>query len=581
MVRKRLNRILMVAGSVLAVGLGLGMPPAFAATPALPPGTITITFPNASLQDTFVDEANGTVYAQTAADNVLHAIDIATGTLTASIPLSTALADDAIDQATDTIYAGSATTNTITVISGSTNTVTGTITLPPYGNPTSLAFDPGTGLLYAALADPVVLGSQIWGVVVVDPASGTVVTTIDVPGLSGRFTLDPQHDLLYATPRAANEVMVVSTVTDSVVSRFQVLESGIDGFATPLLNPSGSILYIVSGSSVASYTTSTDKQLGEVFFPSDLEIDSGALDSTTGNIYKSVTGSSPSPANIIEQVNGTSDTVTGTIPISGTTAIPDALPGPVAFDQATGTLVLTTDEIGPNDEVLLLLIPLTATTAITSASTATFTADQAGTFTITAPGTPAPTFTEAGHLPAGVTLSPAGTLSGTPARGTNGSYHITITADNGRGTPVTQQFTLNVAQPPPPIVTYKGTIRLYKMGLCLDDRNNSSSNGAVAQVWRCNGLPNQQWQVMSDGTIRHNGLCLDATGYGITNGTKVQLWACTGNGNQKWDTKTFRIHYDNPAATGKVLDDTGYGGIGTQQQIWTNNGTINQNWETT
>jgi hypothetical protein len=127
--------------------------------------------------------------------------------------------------------------------------------------------------------------------------------------------------------------------------------------------------------------------------------------------------------------------------------------------------------------------------------------------------------------------------------------------------------------------TYSGTIRLYKMGLCLDDRNNSSSNGAVVQVWRCNGLPSQRWQVMSDGTIRHNGLCLDANG--ITNGTKVQLWACTGNGNQKWDTRNYRIHYDNPAATGKVLDDTGYGGNGTQQEIWTNNGTINQSWETT
>ena len=70
-----------------------------------------------------------------------------------------------------------------------------------------------------------------------------------------------------------------------------------------------------------------------------------------------------------------------------------------------------------------------------------------------------------------------------------------------------------------PNVTYSGTIRLSKMGYCLDDRNNSSSNGAVVQVWRCNGLANQRWQVMSDGTIRHNGLCLDAAGYGTANGT--------------------------------------------------------------
>lgn len=74
------------------------------------------------------------------------------------------------------------------------------------------------------------------------------------------------------------------------------------------------------------------------------------------------------------------------------------------------------------------------------------------------------------------------------------------------------------------------------MGLCLDDRDNNSHNGAIVQVWQCNGEVNQQWQVRTDGTIRHDGLCLDATGYGTTNGTKVQLWACTGGANQIWAT---------------------------------------------
>jgi hypothetical protein len=129
-------------------------------------------------------------------------------------------------------------------------------------------------------------------------------------------------------------------------------------------------------------------------------------------------------------------------------------------------------------------------------------------------------------------------------------------------------------------LTYNGTIRLPKMGLCLDDRNDSARNGAIVQVWTCNGEENQQWQVYNDGTIRHGGLCLDATGHGTTNGTKVQLWACTGAANQKWDTKDFRIHYDNPAATGKVLDDTGSGGNGTQQEIWNNLGGKNQYWAT-
>jgi ricin-type beta-trefoil lectin protein/Big-like domain-containing protein len=159
-----------------------------------------------------------------------------------------------------------------------------------------------------------------------------------------------------------------------------------------------------------------------------------------------------------------------------------------------------------------------------------------------------------------------------------GRYKITAsyTGDGNFASSTSAAQYLTVA----PSVTYSGTIRLTKMGLCLDDRNNNTRSGAIVQVWQCNGLASQKWQVFSDGTIRHNGLCLDATGYGTANGTKVQLWACTGGANQKWDTKNWRIHYDNPAAVNKVLDDTGHGGNGTQQQIWTNTGGTNQIWAT-
>ena len=64
------------------------------------------------------------------------------------------------------------------------------------------------------------------------------------------------------------------------------------------------------------------------------------------------------------------------------------------------------------------------------------------------------------------------------------------------------------------------------MGPYLDDRHNSSANGAIVQVWQRTGGPNQVWQVMSDGTIRHNGLCLTANG--TAEGTKVYLVACNG-----------------------------------------------------
>jgi large repetitive protein len=85
--------------------------------------------------------------------------------------------------------------------------------------------------------------------------------------------------------------------------------------------------------------------------------------------------------------------------------------------------------------------------AITSATSTTFTAGTAGSFTVTATGYPAPTFSETGALPSGVTLSTAGLLSGTPAANSGGTYNFTITAANGT-TNANQSFTLTVNQAP-------------------------------------------------------------------------------------------------------------------------------------
>jgi hypothetical protein len=83
--------------------------------------------------------------------------------------------------------------------------------------------------------------------------------------------------------------------------------------------------------------------------------------------------------------------------------------------------------------------------AISSLTSATFQVGVAGSFTVTATGYPAPTFSETGALPSGVTLNATtGALGGTPAAGTGASYPITITATNGVGTDATQNFTLTV-----------------------------------------------------------------------------------------------------------------------------------------
>jgi hypothetical protein len=186
----------------------------------------------------------------------------------------------------------------------------------------------------------------------------------------------------------------------------------------------------------------------------------------------------------------------------------------------------------------------------------------------------------ASGLPTGLSINTStGAITGTPT--VAGNYSVTVTATDSGGTKGTVTFAWLIGSAAPAsTATYTGTIRLIKLGMCLDDRFNQKTSGAIVQVWRCNGSLNQQWQVMSNGTIMHNGLCLDARGSGITSGTKVQLWSCTSKGNQQWDTRNWHINYDNPASSGQVLDDTGWGGGGTQQDIYANNGGGNQIWAT-
>jgi hypothetical protein len=171
---------------------------------------------------------------------------------------------------------------------------------------------------------------------------------------------------------------------------------------------------------------------------------------TSANSATFVVGTSGSAS--ITATGSPSPTITesGTLPsgVSFTTGTGSAtLAGaPAAGTAGTYTLTITaTNSAGTATQTFTLTVGQTP--AFTSASSTTFTVGTAGTFTVTASGSPAPTFSETGALPAGVTLTAGGVLSGTPASGSGGSYGITITATNSAGT-ATQSFTLQVNQGP-------------------------------------------------------------------------------------------------------------------------------------
>ncbi len=150
---------------------------------------------------------------------------------------------------------------------------------------------------------------------------------------------------------------------------------------------------------------------------------------TTGSPAPSLkeSGALPSGVTFIDNGNGTG-TLAGTASAGGTFNVSFTAPNGIA-PNATQNFTLTVN-----------LAP-----TITSANNATFTTGQVGSFVVTAAGFPAPTLSESGALPSGVTFRTAtGILSGTPGASTGGTYNITFTAANGVAPNAVQNFTLTV-----------------------------------------------------------------------------------------------------------------------------------------
>jgi len=156
---------------------------------------------------------------------------------------------------------------------------------------------------------------------------------------------------------------------------------------------------------------------------------------TTGTPSPSLSesGTLPSGVTFVNNANGTA-TLSGT-PASGTGGSYSLT---ITASNGVGTAASQT-----------FTLTVSQAPAITSGSGATFTVGTAGSFTVTTTGTPTPSLSESGTLPSGMTFvdngNGMGTLAGTAASGTMGSYPLTITASNGVGTAATQSFMLTVS----------------------------------------------------------------------------------------------------------------------------------------
>jgi Ricin-type beta-trefoil lectin domain len=71
------------------------------------------------------------------------------------------------------------------------------------------------------------------------------------------------------------------------------------------------------------------------------------------------------------------------------------------------------------------------------------------------------------------------------------------------------------------------------LGKCVDDKGNSSANGAAIVIWSCSGSDQAENWKFSNGEFVHNGKCLNDKASGGS-GSKVILYSCNGGSNEKW-----------------------------------------------
>jgi hypothetical protein len=249
----------------------------------------------------------------------------------------------------------------------------------------------------------------------------------------------------------------------------------------------------------------------------------------------------------------------GTLSLTGTATVADyqAALESVTFSTTSTSVTPRTIDWNVSDSVVSsatatstvdVLIP----PAITSANSATFTVGSSGSFTVTASGDPAPTFSETGILPSGVTMNSGGTLSGTPAAGTGGTYPLTITAANGVSPNATQSFTLTVDQPPAISSAASTTFTVGRAG----SFTVTSTGHPTAAFSETGGLP-------SGVTLIDNGngtATLSGTPAAGSGGT-YSLTITAANGVAPNATQSFALTVDQPPSISSAASTTFVAGL--------------------
>jgi len=424
------------------------------------------TLPNSVAVDessdvVWVTDTNGSVTAINGVTNTIsNVVSLAGGE-----PLSVA-----VNEATDTVYVADFRNADVAVIDGKTGTLT---TVVPVGTfPHGVAVDQSSGVVYATTnVGP--LGTTL----VIDGSSDNVTNTIGRGGLS--VAVDQSTSTVYeGASRVDGEWVITASATNALspVITSPIGTSFDAGIA-------GKFTVVANALPLASFTEVGALPAGVTLSPSGVLAGTPPADS--GGLYPiTITASNGVKPDYAQQFNltvlqppvitsGASTTFTvgtaGSFALTGTGFpapsffVTGTLPtGVTVNQQASGAWELSgTPAVGSGgvypftitayngfEATQSFTLTVREAPSFKSSPKASFVAGTPASFQVSANGYPAPTYTGAGALPGGLSLSSAGLLTGTPAAGSGGVYPITITASNGISPSASQAFTLTVDQAP-------------------------------------------------------------------------------------------------------------------------------------
>ena len=402
----------------------------------------TIALP-ANARSVTVSPDGRTVYA--AGTRNVSIVNAATDTIRQNVPLE-GLAYDAVPSPDGALlYVPLFDVRKIAVVDTASGTVVRTLTAAD--NPYSVAVSPDGRMLYATFYNQSRLAE-------IDIVSGTLTRTTAVSGQPRQMTLSPDGLTAFTASSLGNTTTIVDTVTFATVRTLASpgaldVAVNVDGTLLAISSPNGRLQIVDTATYTVLETIVIRTPHAAAFTRSGIiyvaQSDANTASAVTRDGPPAFTASAPPEGATVGQAYSYAFAATGnpaptfrvgsgTLPAGLALSPAGVLSGTPTTTGATTFTVTASNGLAPDAATAPITITTGAAPAapvfIAATPPATTTVGEDYAYTFAATGNPAPTFAVAsGTLPAGLTLSPAGVLSGTPT--TAGRTTFTVTATNG------------------------------------------------------------------------------------------------------------------------------------------------------